>query len=550
MREHEQVKEFAVDDIIQLVRKTDLSNINTFLVLNGGTGVGKTTAIMNNVLEELDHKFGRLQTMLVVESRSITVEQLRHKYGEADVCQRLGFANMIKKGKVDYDWVVIDECHGLFSEASFAEDTTIIGDWIKHSRKNTHIIFITANDEYFEELSKQFFSEDSSFIYLFPDFTKYVSNTYVKEIQFVKTKNTNATLDYFLEQQEGKRGIVFLKSASKVKDWYFKLLDQKKGVAMLVSRANQTALSLDIVQAQSAAKNLMIELSDGQSGLTLADLQDMADKQRVADGKESLFEALRNEHLPDDISILIVTDTLQEGMSLTFPKIDFMIIDGYGEVEIRQKVGRFRGNLDQLYIIFNPSNARRDFQIQSDMFAHFRKLQAEGNQVELAKQFGLLKGARFKVKYITERLHEDGAKTYEVNEQAYLHLLRDHKDYLHLMNNTEDAVIEMYSYLGATPKLVDPNVIRMSNQKELLMEIAERWRGIPLKGPAQEALLQDFAAVGIKDKSRHPITSLRGCTTLFADAGIVVAEKQATVKDIQQWPQYLVKVREKYRVIV
>jgi len=61
---------------------------------------------------------------------------------------------MIKKGKVDYDWVVIDECHGLFSEASFAEDTTIIGDWIKYRRANTHIIFITANDEYFEELAK------------------------------------------------------------------------------------------------------------------------------------------------------------------------------------------------------------------------------------------------------------------------------------------------------------------------------------------------------------------------------------------------------------
>ena len=104
---------------------------------------------------------------------------------------------------------------------------------------------------------------------------------------------------------------------------------------MLVSRANQTSLSLDISQAHSAAKNLMLELSDGYSGLTLADLQDMADKQRIADGKESLFEALRNEHLPDDISILIVTDTLQEGMSLTFPKIDYMIIDGYGEVEIR-----------------------------------------------------------------------------------------------------------------------------------------------------------------------------------------------------------------------
>ena len=78
-----------------------------------------------------------------------------------------------------------------------------------------------------------------------------------------------------------------------------------------------------------------MDLSAGKSGLTLADLQDIADKQRVADGKESLFDALRDEHLPEDINILIVTDTLQEGMSLTFPKIDYMIIDGYGEVEIR-----------------------------------------------------------------------------------------------------------------------------------------------------------------------------------------------------------------------
>ena len=122
------------------------------------------------------------------------------------------------------------------------------------------------------------------------------------------------------------------------------------------------------------------------------------------------------------------------------------------------------------------------------MFAHFRKLQAEGNQVELAKQFGILKGAQFKIKYIVERITDSGKK-YEVNEQAYLHLLKDHKDYLHLMGNTEEAVQEMYSYLGASPTILDPSIIRISNQKELILEIAERWRGIPLKGPAQEALL-------------------------------------------------------------
>ena len=49
----------------------------------------------------------------------------------------------------------------------------------------------------------------------------------------------------------------------------------------------------------------------------------------------------------------------------------------------------------------------RDFQIQSDMFSHFRRLQADGNQVELAKQFGILQGAQFKVRYITEHKRAD-----------------------------------------------------------------------------------------------------------------------------------------------
>ena len=118
------------------------------------------------------------------------------------------------------------------------------------------------------------------------------------------------------------------------------------------------------------------------------------------------------------------------------------------------------------------------------------------------------------------------------------------------MGNTEEAVQEMYSYLGTTPKIVDPNLIKISNQKDLILEVAERWKGIPLKGPAQEALLQDFKAMGITNKSRHTITSLRGCTTLFNDAGVTVTEKQASLKDLEQWPQYLQKVREKYRIIV
>ncbi len=55
--------------------------------------------------------------------------------------------------------------------------------------------------------------------------------------------------------------------------------------------------------------------------------------------------------------------------------------------------------------------------------------------------------------------------------------------------------------------------------------------------------------MGITDKSRRFITSLRGCTSMFAEAGVTVVERQATLKDIEQWPQYLSKTREKFRII-
>ena len=55
--------------------------------------------------------------------------------------------------------------------------------------------------------------------------------------------------------------------------------------------------------------------------------------------------------------------------------------------------------------------------------------------------------------------------------------------------------------------------------------------------------------MGITDKSRRFITSLRGCTSMFTEAGVTIVERQATLKDIEQWPQYLSKTREKFRII-
>jgi hypothetical protein len=92
---------------------------------------------------------------------------------------------MIEHNNINYDWIVIDECHGLFSEASFAEDAEYIASWIRSRRKNIHIIFITANDEYFEELSRQYFPGNFNFIYLLIIFI-YITNLIIHIKSFIK----------------------------------------------------------------------------------------------------------------------------------------------------------------------------------------------------------------------------------------------------------------------------------------------------------------------------------------------------------------------------
>ena len=524
-RQLERRTTFAREDILQLIRDNDLSNVNTFLVLNGGTGVGKTSSIMTEVKHELELKFNKSQTMLVVESRSITVEQINTSYIDAietfngiDTCQRMGFMHRIDRDEINYDWIIIDECHGLFSEASFAEDAEYIASWIRSRRPQyTHIIFVTANDEYFDALSKEYFPGNFNFIYLFPDFTRYESNTYVKEIQFIKTNRIENTVSTLLRKQQGKKGIIFLKKASDVKDWFFRTLSAGLNIGMLVSQANETNAALTTAQAK-LAQDAAINISEGQVGLTMADLCELYDRMRERIGQEGIRKAINNERIPDDIDILFATDTLQEGVSIK-SHIDFIVIEGFTEVEVRQKLGRFRGNLDLLYIMFNPIAARVQVVEKYQTFLKLWQLQEENNQPALAEAYGRQTAGKIKTIYIKKDIMVDGAPHYRVNEPAFHNSAREFQFYSQLMQNTEQAVIQSYSYplLEGTPKILDYNEdIRNFNLKEQIDIIALKWKGIPLKGPAQDELVQDFIDAKITDDQRKPIDSFRKCCNQFS----------------------------------
>ena len=559
MRTLEKRDTFAWIDIQNLIRENDLSDYNTFLVLNGGTGTGKTSSVMRQVQNELEQKFGKSQSLLVVESRTATVDQINTQYSDeiekingVDVCQRLAFMHKINNNTIQYDWIVIDECHGLFSEASFAEDAECIASWIKNGRKNTHIIFVTANDEYFEELSHKYFPNNYNFIYLFPDFTHYVSHTYVKEIQFIKTNRVDNVITSVINKQKGKKGIIFLKKASEIKNWFFRMLQEDINVGMIVSQANETVASLTEYQAQQA-RDAAINISDGQAGLTMADLCNLYDAVRRRQGKQGIREALNNEELPDDIDILLATDTIQEGVSIKSP-IQYIVIEGYTEVEIRQKLGRFRGNLDLLYIIFNPSSARSQTVDKLKIFAELQNLYDEGNQVALAEFYGRQKAAKSTISFLIKTVDpETGKSFYYPNTPARLNTENEFQLYTRLINNTEETVQLTYSYplLTGTPQILDYNEdIRNFNIEEAIKQIAQRWTGIPLKGAAQNDLLNDINNAGITDKQRRTIDTFKKCCALFEQYGIELKEKQASKKDLAQWPQYLKTPREKFKIIV
>ena len=545
-------KTFAVEDILKLIQENDLHDLDTFLVLNGGTGVGKTTAIMTRVKEELELKEHQKFSMLVVESRSATRDQLETEYVDEiehfngiDVCQRLSFMHQIEIDQVDrYDWVIIDECHGLFSDASFAEDAEYIARWIKEKRCNSRIIFITANDEYFDELSKQYFPANYNFIYLFPDFTQYVSKTYVKEIQFIKTNKDEEAIRALHKKIAGQKGIIFSRSANDIKGLYCYLVEQGEKPGIIVSQNCETSGELSTYQ-QSHFIDYVNEISDGETNFSMADLCVLIDKDRKARGLEGIREALIQQHMPEDITVLLATDTIQEGISIK-SQIDYIIILGFTEVEVRQKLGRFRGILSKLFIIFNPAKQYNKEEGRRRTFEFLKN----ADKITRAEFYGAQKAKKFGIIYLKKRT-KDGIDFYEINEPAYLDVCRNCEKASLLMANPQEEIQNQYGmYLkeGKVKLLTYQEDIKYEEEKERIYEIASQWEGVPLKGTIQEQLVQSFLNYNIRATNQKRVDTFKKCLTVLTSVGIEIKEKQASKKDLEQWPQ-LKKVREKYKFI-
>ena len=141
---------------------------------------------------------------------------------------------------------------------------------------------------------------------------------------------------------------------------------------------------------------------------------------------------------------------------------------------------------------------------------------------------------------------------YEPNTPALLNCQREWEQYNKLMGNTEQAVIEMYSYplLEGTPQILNyQDDIRNFNMREQVRELAERWRGIPLKGRAQEEFVGEFVECGITDEQERKITTFTRACNMVKRCGYSISEKRANKQDLIEWSDFLTTPREKYKTI-
>lgn len=543
-------------EIVDLIEQNNILDTNTFLVLNGGTGLGKTKQTMLNLKIALARKSGRAPCIAVVESRTSTVDQINVGYiqqiesiGGITVIQRISFMNMIKKEEANkYDWIIIDECHGLFSEASFAEDAEFIATWIKTARKpNQHIIFVTANDEYFDSIARRFFPEEYNFIYLFADHTKYYSPTYVKKIYTIITNLMKSRIMSLLPQFRGKKGIFFFPRASQVLKWYEDLEDAGFSVGLMVSQANQTPATLTTIKDQQL-KDALIDNSNGNSGYTIADICNIIERERIKKGLKSTRQSIIQDCLiPEDIEILIATDTLQEGVSI-LSQVDYIVIEGYTEVEVRQKLGRYRGNLDELYLLFNPSRVQREINEMRETFNLLFSLVSKNDQPQLGELYGRQEMAKYVNKYLI-KYEKDGKVYYRINQAMYENFLETSRKY-EALPSQQYAQCLLSPYVRAPAKdiiYLDPKDFKVMDLKERLYELAEKWSNIPLKGKAQQLLIEDFDKYEIRNGSKK-ITTFRSCLNMFKKINIFPQDGYSNQLLANEYPDY-VGPRDKFKYI-
>ena len=498
MRDIVKEDDYAFKRIYEQLEKLDFNNFICSPLINGGCGLGKTTALTDDRVYKLfARKLKKAEPqILVIESRSTTRDQLRKKntnpnyhFFQFQAASNLNFNT--------YDIIIIDEAHSLFSDAEFAPRATApLAEWLRKSL--CFQIYITASDiEFIEFANKYFFNKE--FELTFPNLDEAHVRYTAKEMYLsISTEKISTILkrktSHFFEEK--KKGLFFILSAKNVVELYnyYSSLGYKCG--FYVSQQNETQI-VKREELNDDDPDFFDEYGSRAITIDVLDYYKMLEKQRTQMGHESLRESLLAGRFPEDVDYLFMTSTGQEGLSLFDIHLDFIFIEDTFPLTINQKIFRYRGNVDEVFLHLPQ---RR---IEQSLIHTMKQVQ---ELLNASQEFleGYYKGAGGEKRKGLARAiwYDEEEKKYKVAENYIAFLLTKSQTFRALKENKENEewLRANYGQYADRFYLVDAKEDR---RKDILTEFFKDKDGILLTARMKEEWLKELKELGLRNKDNE-----------------------------------------------
>ena len=498
MRDIIKEDDYAFKRIYEQLEKMDFNNFICSPLINGGCGLGKTTALTDDRVYELfARKLKKAEPqILVIESRSTTRDQLRQKntnpnyhFFQFQAASNLSFNT--------YDIIIIDEAHSLFSDAEFAPRATApLAEWLRKSL--CFQIYLTASDiEFIEFANKYFFNKE--FELTFPNLNEAHVRYTAKEMYLsISTEKISTILkrktSHFFE--ENKKGLFFILSAKNVVELYnyYSSLGYKCG--FYVSQQNETQI-VKKEDLNDDDPDFFDEYGSRAITIDVLDYYKMLEKQRIQMGHESLRESLLAGRFPEDVDYLFMTSTGQEGLSLFDIHLDFIFIEDTFPLTINQKIFRYRGNVDEVFLHLPQ---RR---IEQSLIHTMKQVQELLNASQEYLE-GYYKGAGGEKRKGLARAiwYDEEEKKYKVAENYIAFLLTKSQTFRALKENKENEewLRANYGQYADRFYLVDAKEDR---RKDILTEFFKDKDGVLLTARMKEEWLKELKDLGLRNKDNE-----------------------------------------------
>lgn len=330
-------------------------NENNLILITAGVGAGKNTWIQKCLTKEL-HRFEKI---LFITSRKLIKEQMLKDINfsnEYIECKNYGLNYVIthhslkgffkspeslkKLNELGFRYIVIDEVHSLIADAGYTDTAFYLYSLIQYYHANgVKIICLSATTK--------------NVLPFFEHFKNFKHFDFTDECKNVKPKS--------------------IKVISKAKA--FQLLSQSNSQNKMIYMANSVT---DICNSYYKKLSKDFKVDTSSIGIIISDSRCKVEKSKTKNTK--LKSCLNNmpflvdyivkqETLPENTNIILATSRIREGINIKDDNITAMFCEAHDIIDIAQFSGRYRGNVETLYIIH-------------DTKAHYRKEDIENLELE------------------------------------------------------------------------------------------------------------------------------------------------------------------------